>query len=306
MRGRRELRTKLELALDAMADLGEGALWYGPKQVLYWVDINVGDVHAFNPATGDDICHQIGQDVGTVVPRKPDPARPYESVMLALRTGFAALNLENGKTFIIADPERHIPANRFNDGKCDPAGRFWAGTMPDGAGAAPDGGSLYCLYADHHVEVKERGIRCSNGLAWSLDNKTMYYIDTPAMEIWAYDYDLATGETRNRRTVVSVPEEDGYPDGMTADAEGNLWVAHWGGWQVVCWNPLTGAKLSSIPIPAAQVTSCAFGGKDLDELYITTARTGIARQDLRTQPHAGSIFVIRPGMCGIPSCEFAG
>jgi len=298
--------TDVELVLDAKADLGEGAIWHARRGLLYWVDINAGFLHVFEPKNGKDDAYRIGEDVGTVVPRVASSERPYESVMLALRRGFAAFRFDAAKAYVVADPERDIPANRFNDGKCDPAGRFWAGTMPEGPGGVPDGGRLYCLYPDLHVEVKETGIRCSNGIAWSLDHRTMYYIDTPSMEIWAYNYDLETGAIWDRRVVVRVPKNEGYPDGMTIDREGMLWVAHWDGWQVVRWNPKTGRKICSVKVPAARVTSCAFGGKNLDELYITTARTGIKAEALRKQPHAGGVFRVLPGVSGLEAFEFAG
>jgi sugar lactone lactonase YvrE len=284
----------VELVLDANASLGEGAIWDSRKRVLYWVDIEAGEVHVYDPATGKDRAVSCGQQVGTVVPRAKG------GVMVALRDGFAALDLDTGTLTMIADPEADKPRNRFNDGKCDPRGRFWAGTL------GQDGGALYRMDTDLSVTKVLEGIGTSNGIAWSLDRKTMYYIDTRVQEVWAFDYDDATGAIANKRTAISVPRESGHPDGSTLDAEGNLWVAHWDGWNVTCYDPKTGRALRRIDVPAQRVTSVAFGGPDLDTLYITTARIGLNDADLKKQPHAGGLFRCRPGVKGIPAPEFGG
>lgn len=284
----------VELVLDAKAQLGEGAIWHSQKQVLYWVDIDGGFVHIYDPVTNRDRSVSTGQPVGTVVPRASG------GVMVALRDGFAALNLETGALTPITDPESHLPDNRFNDGKCDPAGRFWAGTM----GKA--GGSVYRLDPDLTVRKMFGGVRTSNGIAWSLGQKTMYYIDTPTQEVAAFDYDYATGEIGNRRVAVKVPVENGHPDGSTLDAEGHLWVAHWDGWNVTCYDPARGVGLRTIKLPASRITSCAFGGPDLSTLYITSARVGLDEAALAAQPLAGGLFKVDAGVRGIPAPEFLG
>lgn len=288
-----------ELALDARALLGEGPIWDARGQVLYWVDISGAKVHVHDPATGEDRAIDVGQPVGTVVPRRSG------GVMVALRDGFAALDLDTGALNMIVDPEAHLPQNRFNDGKCDPAGRFWAGTMriaEDQKGA----GSLYRLDPDLSVHKMWGNITVANGIAWSLDAKTMYYIDTPTRVVVAFQYDLATGAIANPREVVHTPRDAGFPDGMTIDAEGMLWVAYWDGWQVIRWDPATGEALAAIKLPVARVTAPWFGGPNLDELYITSARTGLDEAVLAKQPHAGSIFRAKPGVRGLPAFEFTG
>ena len=291
--------TNVELVLDSRSELGEGAVWHAPSQVLYWVDIVGEMVHVYDPATGSNRTIDIGQSTGTVVPRTGG------GVAVALHHGFYNLDLETGELTPIVDPEEGSP-NRFNDGKCDPAGRFWAGTMPYDSGAPTDGGALWCLHADGASELMLSGVQCSNGIAWSLDSRTMYYIDTPTMHVRAYDYDVTTGAISGERVVVTVPESDGVPDGMTIDSEGMLWVAHWGGWQVVRWNPATGEKLDAIRVPSEKVTSCAFGGEDLGDLYITTARAGVSDDEAAEQPNAGGLFRARPGVTGIEAYEFTG
>lgn len=286
---------QIELVLDAKAELGEGAIWDAARALLYWVDIDGCSVHVYDPAANSDRAVDVGEQVGTVVPRASG------GLVLALKHGFAHLELPSGKLGRICDPERGISDNRFNDGKCDPAGRFWAGTMGKGGS-----GRFYCLFPDLVARPMLEGVTTSNGIAWGLDAKTMYYIDTPTHKIDAFDYDLGTGAIGNRRTVVTVPNEMGHPDGMTIDADGKLWVALWDGWSVKRWDPENGELLASIPVPAARVTSCAFGGPNLDELYITSARAGISEDALKGQPHAGGLFKAKPGVHGIEAFAFAG
>jgi sugar lactone lactonase YvrE len=279
--------TTATLILDAHAQLGEGALWDSRHQRLLWVDILGHSVHVFDPVTGKDISVNVGQPVGTVVPRRSG------GVLVALYDGFAALDLDTGKLTSIADPEADLPGNRFNDGKCDPAGRFWAGTMS--LKGAKETGSLYVLDRDLSVRRLLTGVTTSNGIVWSADAKTMYYVDTRLQRVDAFDFDLATANISHRRVAFPIPEDQGRPDGMTLDIEGMLWVAHWEGGRVTRWNPTTGELLATIKLPAPRVTSCAFGGPKLDTLYITTA-----------QPGGGGLYAAQPGVRGVPAFEFAG
>ncbi len=288
----------MELILDAKATLGEGAIWDARRGVLYWVDIEAGRLHQFDPANGSDRTFDLGQRLGTVVPR----ARG--GVMLATQHGFAALDLVSGTLTFWADPEAHLPGNRFNDGKCDPRGRFWAGTIS--LDRQPGAASLYCLEPDGTVRTMLRGVTNSNGIAWSLSQDTMYYIDTPTRQVTAFDYAPDTGEITHPRAVVTVPPELGKPDGMTIDAEGMLWIALWDGGCVSRWDPRTGRLLERLEVPARRVTSCAFGGEDLGDLYITTARVGLSEQELAEQPGAGGVFRVRPAVRGVPAFEFLG
>jgi len=287
---------KVELVLDARAILGEGAIWDNKRQVLYWVDIDPGLVHVYDPGTRKDRSISVGQSVGTVVPRRSG------GLMLAVRNGFMFLDPETDKTSLLVKPVGHDPENRFNDGKCDPAGRFWAGTME----TTICKGALFRLDTDLSVHRILDNVGCSNGLTWTLDKKTMYYIDTNTARIDAFDYDNATGTISNRHTIVKVPETFGLPDGMTMDVDEKLWVAHWEGGCVCRWDPATGRLLRKITLPAALTTSCAFGGPNLDTLYITSATTGLDAAALAKQPKAGGLFSVDPGVSGLPALSFEG
>ena len=289
---------EVELILDAQATLGEGPVWHARRQQLYWVDIDAGLVHVYDPAEGTDTAIDVGQMVGCMAPRRAG------GLVLALHHGFALLNLKNGALTPLADPEAHLPDNRFNDGKCDPAGRFWAGTLS--LSRTPQAAALYCLETDLTVRRVLEGVTTSNGIAFSLDGTRMYYIDTPTLRVDAFDYDLAAGTIGNRRTVIQFPEGVGRPDGMTIDEEGFLWIAHWDGGRVTHWDPHQGTLLDTIELPVARVTSCTFGGRNLDELYITTARVGRTPDQLAGEPHAGGLFLARPGVSGVEAHEFGG
>lgn len=284
-----------DLLLDARATLGEGPIWDGDEQRLYWVDIMMYELHAYDPETGLDVRDQVGQTVGCVVPRAAG------GVMLALRNAFAGFD-PNTSNLSSVTPLPDEPAdNRFNDGKCDPAGRFWAGTLGKEKSA-----SLYRLDPDLTVHRMIRGVSCSNGLVWNAAHDTFYYIDTPTMAVAAYDFDVETGDIRNRRVVIAAPADEGSPDGMAIDAEDKLWIAHWGGGRVVRWDPDDGKVLTRIRVPAAHTTACAFGGEKLDRLYITSARTGRGEEQLAGEPHAGGLFVADPGVSGAATFAFRG
>jgi sugar lactone lactonase YvrE len=283
----------VELVVDAHCQLGEGPAYFYDR--LWWVDILGKRVHEYDPKTGAHHAHIFDVQVTVVVPRQGG------GFVLATEDGFALLDRMDGKPEFVADPESHLPGNRFNDGKCDPRCRLWAGTMAREGGAKC--GSLYVLNHGLAAEHRVPDISCSNGLAWSSDGRTMYYIDTPTRTVDAFDYDLETGTLANRRPVVQIP---GYPDGMTIDAEDKLWVATWGGWSVLHCDPGTGEILEKVPVPASQVTSCAFGGANLSDLYITSARVGVPEDQIEQQPHAGGLFRLRTNTRGLPTAAFAG
>lgn len=218
---------ELELVIDAKATLGEGPCWDYKKQLLYWVDILEQKVHSYNPITNENKTIFLEQMVGSVVPSESG------NVVLALENGFHWLNPDMEELQAIYDPESHLQDKRFNDGKCDPAGRFWAGTT-DSVGISGEG-ALYCLDTDLTVKKKLEQVSTSNGLAWSPNHTYMYFIDTPTRKVVRFDYDIHTGHIENPQDVVLIPKEEGFPDGMTIDEEGMLWIAHWGGSQVSRW-----------------------------------------------------------------------
>jgi sugar lactone lactonase YvrE len=288
---------EVELLLDARLELGEGPAWDAGAGVLHWVDIHAGKLHTFDPSNGENRTLSLGEPIGCAAPSRAG------GLVLALRSGFWTLSLPTGTLVRLSAPEQ-IPGNRFNDGKCDPAGRFLAGTMDDAEKEAS--GSLYSCAPGGAVKTLLTGLRISNGLTWSPDYKTFYFIDTPTRMVMAYDYDLDTGGIANPRPVVRLPEGMGWPDGMTSDTTGMLWIALWGGTRVTRWNPLTGLLMAEYPVPALNVTSCIFGGADLSDLYITSARKGMTEAQLAEYPLSGGLFRLHAGVCGLPTFEFGG
>ncbi len=285
------------LIVDAKAALGEGAIWNAAQQELYWINIEGKELHVYRPATNQDIHFSTPTRPGTVVPYKKD------EVLIALQNGIHRMNTATGKLTFIIDPIQDSNI-RFNDGKCDPAGRFWVGTMhlQYHKGAAV----LYRMDRDGSVHQMLDSVTISNGIVWSQDKKTMYYIDTPTGTVEAFDYNDATGNISNRRVVVTVPPGMGSPDGMTIDSNGNLWTAMYGGYAVICWNPATGKMIQKIEVPAPNVTSCAFGGSDLKTLYITTARQGMKEDELAKYPAAGGLFSVPLDVAGVEAFFYKG
>ncbi len=286
----------IKLALDARAELGECPVWDDRRHKLFWVDIEGCAIHCFDPETGNDRQIDVGQRVGAIA------LCGDGGLVAAMAHGFYNVDFDVGLIAAIGDPEADKPNNRFNDGKCDPAGRFWAGTMGMSKPRQPVGG-LYVLEAGQIRQALD-GVSVSNGLAWSADKRTMYYIDTQLQTVDAFDYQLTIGALANRRSIIRLPEGTGRPDGMTIDAEGMLWVAHWGGWQVGRYDPATGRQLTRIDVPAEFVSSCAFGGLNLDTLFITTSRKGINSTDLEAQPSAGGVFCVKPGYLGLSAARY--
>lgn len=269
---------------------GEGPIWW--QEALYFVDIEGHRVYRFDPADGSEKSWDVGQRVGTVVPRESG------GLVIAGDHGLLFLDEETGHLTAIADPEADKPDNRFNDGKCSPDGRFFAGTISlvKKTGDA----RLYRLDPDLTLHEAFGPVTNSNGIVWSADGKTVYYIDTPRKEVLAFDYE--DGHLRNLRSVVSTAHFDASPDGMTLDAEGNLWIAFCHGGCVVSFDPATGEELRRIELPCLETTACAFGGPDLADLYVTT---GVHKTIVEAQ--AGRLFVIRGlGVKGLAANAFAG
>lgn len=281
---------------DAKATLGEGALYCTNDSCLYWVDIEQGILYQYRLSVQNFRQFKLPGRIGTVV-RDND-----HHAILAMETGIYSLNLQTEELHLICAPEANKTEIRFNDGKCSPAGSLWAGTMSTtGKWKA---GALYRIRYDGKFTKMIDSVTTSNGIIWSPDETKMYYVDTPTSVVVEYEYDKKTDSIANPRTVIRIPRELGYPDGMTIDRNGNLWIAHWGGSGVYCWNPATGNLLARVEVPAKNVTSCAFGGTNLDTLFITTARSGNPEEALKKYPQSGSLFIAYPGTKGIPSHSF--
>jgi sugar lactone lactonase YvrE len=286
-----------ELAIDAKATLGEGSIWDSRNSELLWLDIEQSKLYIYSPALNKLVSKGLGQMPGTVVPAING------SIIVALKSGiFVFSRKDSSLRKIKPGPEPDRPTNRFNDGKCDPAGRLWVGTMSMNGEAHQ--GRLYMFDTDGNFHIKIDSTSISNGIVWSSNHKKMYYIDTPCSCVREYCYDELTGKIDSARMVINIPKDLGYPDGMTIDKEDKLWIAHWGGYGVYRWDPLTGKLLATIKVPSKNVTSCAFGGDKLDILYITTARKGISDEELKQYPLSGGLFKVKPGIAGVEANYF--
>lgn len=263
--------------------LGEGPVWDYRKKILYWVDIMNGLLHGFDPATNNHHSYKFNQFLGAAVPSTDN------RFILAMQYGFAFFNPITNKLTPLIDPESELPLNRFNDGKCDPSGRFWAGTM-EMPGGRPTG-SLYQLEQDLTVSKKLTNIHISNGLDWTKDGKKMYYIDTLTHKVQSFFYDQTTGAIEKEKDLFHFKEGVEYPDGMTLDANDNLWIAFYDLGKVVCFDGQNGNRLTTVEVPASLTTSCAFGGEDLDTLFITTAAK-------KKEELGGALFAVKPGVKG--------
>jgi sugar lactone lactonase YvrE len=270
---------------------GEGPLWHRGR--LLYVDIEHHKVVSFDPASGAEKVWEVGERVGTVVPREKG------GLVIAGDNGFSFVDETSGGVTRISDPEADIETNRFNDGKCDPAGRFWAGTMHLGPNRTATG-ALYVLHQDLRVEKKFGPVTVSNGLVWTKDAGTVFYIDTPRKNVIAFDFDSSTGAISHERVAFVTTEYSGVPDGMTIDSEDRLWVAFCHGGAVRCFDH-AGHCEAEILFPVREVTACAFGGPELKDLYITTGTPPSNIERL-----AGRLFVTRPGAKGVEAPAFAG
>ena len=291
-----EGQATLHLAADTRATLGEGPVWDAARGVLWWVDIPAGLVHRFDPRTGADRAMPVGSAVGAVALRRDG------TLLAALADGLAALDPDGGRPEMLLPLESAAGRLRCNDGKCDPVGRFWVGRMA--MDAASGAGALLRVDPDLAVTTRLAGLTIPNGLGWSPDGGRMYFVDSTWPEVREHPYDIATGTMGEGRPLVRFADDRTVPDGLTVDAEGHLWVARWGAGCVVRVAP-DGAIVDRVDIPVSRVTSCTFGGDDLGDLYLTTARGGDPA-GLADEPLAGGLFRCRPGVRGALPVPFAG
>lgn len=292
--------------VDCRDHLGEGALWDHREQVLWWVDVLVpARLHRFDPASGDHETWPMPEIVTSLA------VREQGGLVIASHRTVNAFDPADGRLVPLVAPEGGIAANRSNDGAADAKGRFWLGTMqnnlePDNSPRAitESAGSLYRIEPDLTVTKVLSGIGIANTVVWSPDRTVFYFADTLTGWIFAHDFDLETGTVSNRRAFARA-DDHGYPDGSTIDAEGFLWNARWGGSCVIRFAP-DGAVDRIVTLPVSRVTSCAFGGPELDTLYITTSRYQLSPSEQGGEPQAGSLFAVRPGVKGLPTPRFAG
>ncbi len=283
----------VEQLTPPVADHGEGPVWYDRWPGLRWVDMLAGAVLELDSSTGEIRRFPVGSDVAAMLRPRAD-----DGVILAVERGFAVAD----KNFHTIEPLPELWSDsgvRMNEGGCDPHGRLYCGSMA--YDATPGAGALYRLDLDGTARTEFAHVTISNGLTWSPDGSTAYYVDTPTHRIDALDYDPYYGFS-HRRPAIHIPDHLGTPDGLTIDADGNLWIALWQGGAVHQYTP-TGTLLNIIPVPAAQTTACTFGGPNLNELYITTSRNGLGES---AEPAAGAVFRAHPGVRGLPVLPYRG
>lgn len=281
---------------DVVTEHGEGPVWDAVENKLYWVDLLKGDYLKADIHTGEVKRFHIGQPLGVLA------LRENGGLILALRDGLALWNESTESLDFIHTPEKENPTTRFNDGAVDPAGRFFAGTMTfDGD---KDIGNLYRLGADHSLKTVESSLYIPNGMAWSSDHKTFYLTDTNRHIIYAYDYDVDSGDITNRRTFIQFGERE-FPDGLTTDTNGDFWIALWGASKIYRFDH-RGKKIAEIPVPVQYPTSCCFGGDDLSTLFITTSRLALSEHDRKRQSPAGKILMLETNVTGVAQRRFKG
>ena len=286
----------VKCVVPSSAFLGEAPHWISATQSLLWVDILTPSVHMSNLTNGDTRTTPLPELVGMVVPRRRG------GYVAATQSGFRSLDLQSGEMAALASPPG-MSGRRFNDGKCDAAGRLWAGTLA--LDASPDRGSLYRLDTDGSLQEMESGLHICNGLGWSPDSRRFYLADSGRRVIYAYDYDLAAGTLANKSVLVSFGDSEGMPDGLAVDAEGHLWCAMWDGWAIRRYTP-AGVLQQTIALPVPRPTSCAFGGEGLRTLFITSARIRLSATQLAAAPLSGSILAVQLDIAGTPVGQYGG
>jgi len=289
-------------AWDGAAELGEGLLWSTREQALYWVDILACRLHRLHLASGTHREWTFAENISALAERAGAPG-----LIVTLRRGFAVFDpVTDSEPLYLHQPEGEPPGNRFNDGKCDAQGRFWAGSM-DFACEAPTG-ALYRYDPDGRCTRHGLGFAVTNGPTWALDagRLCLYVNDTVNGSTHRHHFDPATGALSNPQLWNRMAPGDGLPDGMTTDALGRVWIAHWGGACVSCHDPVTAEELGRVALPTSHVTNCTFGGPDLHTLFITTARFGLTPQQLAAEPLAGALFAVSVDAPGLPANLFGG
>lgn len=289
-----------EALVHSQNKLGEGPLWHPDEETLYWVDIHQNKVEKYHPSSGTRKTIHFKSAVTAL------GIRQTGGFIAAAADGIGFWDGNSAQVELFDRPENHLPENRFNDGAVGPGGRFWAGTMcEDVDTGAPPPGSFYRVDSSHKVKKAESGLFISNGLGWSPDKTCFYLTDSIRRVIYRYRYNPASGQISEREEFISTPNEPGVPDGLAVDAEGCIWSARWGGWKVTRYSP-QGEEMEEIRLPVAHPTSCAFGGKDLTTLYITSAWTPLSAAERADQPLAGDVFAVKLDVQGQEPYRFSG
>lgn len=287
-----------EMVLRQNALLGECPVWDERQNHLYWVDILSGNLFRYEPRQGKNFAYDIGEHIGSFA------LREKEGAVLALKSGFAYFDFQSNRVEQIMNPESHLSNHRFNDGKCDPAGRFWAGTLS--YDVAEGAGSLYMLNPGNQIETKLKDLTIPNGMAWDTGRNAFYFIDSPDRKIYRFEFNHSSGEIANRSVLFEFPSSGSLPDGMTIDSDGHLWVALYNGYKVVRINPDSAEIVFEVNLPVPKVTSCTFGGRNLNELYITTAREHMTENEIANAPLSGALFKAVLPFRGIKTHRFKG
>ncbi len=291
---------EIECVVDANAILGEGTIWDPAAQVLWWIDIWGPLIHCYDPATGADRTWKAPEFLGCI------GLRARGGLIVTMVSGFYFFDPQTGEFDPIIDPEAAIPETRFNDGKTDRQGRFWSGSMFEMPGQKVQFiGGLYRMDKDLSVHKMIGGIGCSNGLAWSPDSRTLYFSDSHTTLVHAYDFDAASGAIENKRVFVDVAATGGIVDGSTVDAEGCYWATLPVTSKVNRYDP-QGKLMQTVTLPTDLPTCCEFGGRDLDILYVTTARLRRPEEHFKGQRHPGGLFAVDVGVKGLALPAFGG
>jgi len=288
---------RVDCAVRGADRLGECPLWDDRSRVLWWVDSRAPCLRRFDPSSGETRSIELPEVVGSFA------FRSKGGMLVALKSGVYRFDPEPRALEAVARPESDQPENRFNDGRCDRAGRFWVGTMSD-VRRDPTG-ALYRLAPEGTCTKIRSDVIVPNSIAWSPDDRTMYFADTYRTRIYAYDFDVASGAVRNERVLADTATHRGRPDGSCVDVNGCLWNGEYGGWRVVRYRP-DGRVDREIAMPVANPTCCCFGGANLDILYVTSATQRLTPTELAEQPLAGSVFAFWPGVQGLPEARYAG
>jgi sugar lactone lactonase YvrE len=292
--------SNLEHILSSQDMVGESPVWSVDEQALYWVDILGCRFHRYHPETSKYETYTVDVSIGAIA------LRSSGGLVMGTGKGFATYDLNTSTITFLAHPEADSPHMRFNDGNVDCRGSFWAGTMSNlSENLDLLQGKLYRLDPDGSVHIMDTGFALINGMGWSPNNTQMYVVDSARKVVYLYDFDLSSSTITNRRLFLNTSEMAGVPDGLTVDSEGAVWIAFWDGWKIIRFDP-GGKRIGQIDLPVQCPTSCAFGGRHFDELYITSAWEELSEEQRTSQPFAGDLFRLRTGNSGLPQPLFLG